>query len=153
MKKKILLALFAIFVVLQFFQISKIPLPFHPNDDIKAVLNPPGEIYALLKSACYDCHSNHTNYPGYANFQPLGWWLQGHVRGARMNLNFSEFAQIPVAERQKVLEESAEEIEHGEMPLKSYVWLHGEAKLTAEQKQKLVEWLKNPIPADLGFKN
>lgn len=153
MKRKILLAALAILAALQFFQIDKKPLPTNPNDELKTVANPPAEIYALLKAACYDCHSNDANYPAYANFQPVGWWLQGHVRGARRELNFSEFSKIPANEQRDALRHCAEEIEEGKMPLKSYVWMHSEAKLTAEQKQKLIEWLRNPLPADLSKLN
>ena len=36
----------------------------------------------------------------------------------------------------------AEEVEHGEMPLKSYLWIHDEARLTDGQRQSLISWAK-----------
>ena len=33
-------------------------------------------------------------------------------------------------------------VEEGEMPLKSYLIVHDEAKLTTEQKNELVVWFK-----------
>jgi hypothetical protein len=41
------------------------------------------------------------------------------------------------------LEEAAEEVEAGEMPIKPYVAMHSEAKMTAEQKTALVEWFES----------
>jgi hypothetical protein len=33
-------------------------------------------------------------------------------------------------------------IERNEMPLKSYTWLHPDAKLTAAQQKVLIDWAK-----------
>ena len=33
-------------------------------------------------------------------------------------------------------------IEEGEMPMDSYTWMHGEAKLSNTQKQLLIDWFK-----------
>ena len=46
----------------------------------------PAEVEAILQRACYDCHSNATRYPWYANIQPVGWWLAEMVRGREMPL-------------------------------------------------------------------
>lgn len=61
-----------------------------PND-ITAHYAAPKDVQTVLVNACYNCHSNHTDYPWYANVQPVGWWLNHHVREAKGELNFSEF--------------------------------------------------------------
>ena len=43
-----------------------------PND-INVKHPVPANVQALLKRACYDCHSNNTRYPWYAEVQPVRW--------------------------------------------------------------------------------
>ena len=107
----------------------------------------PDTVKNLLQAACYDCHSNNTNYPWYTNIQPVGWWLNNHVEDGKNHLNFNEFVNIPpkgnrsTKERQlKKLEEIKETIEEGEMPLGSYTLIHKEARLNPEQKDEIVKW-------------
>jgi len=39
------------------------------------------------------------------------------------------------------LEEVAEQIEKGEMPLSSYTFIHAESRLNAHQKQAIAQWV------------
>ncbi|MEZ4893253.1 MAG: heme-binding domain-containing protein [Saprospiraceae bacterium] len=48
----------------------------------------PNDVMAVLQPACMDCHSNNTRYPWYAEIQPVGLWLAGHVKGGKQHLNF-----------------------------------------------------------------
>ena len=43
---------------------------------------------ALAKQACYDCHSNETEWPAYANIAPISWFVQHDVNEGRAVLNF-----------------------------------------------------------------
>ena len=45
------------------------------------------------------------------------------------------------------LDEVIEKIEEGEMPLNDYLLLHGEARLTADEKQALIEGFKRTFTA------
>jgi len=103
----------------------------------------PAEIDAILQRACYDCHSNATNYPWYANIQPVGWWLEQHVRDGKKHLNFSEFTTYPLKRATRRLEEVAEEVREHKMPLPSYTWMHPEAKLTDAEIDTLAGWAIN----------
>ena len=38
------------------------------------------------------------------------------------------------------MEEIAEQVKEGEMPLDSYTWIHKDAKLTEEEKKELISW-------------
>jgi hypothetical protein len=107
------------------------------------VLQPPTEVATILKTACYDCHSYETRYPWYNQIVPVSWWLANHVREGREHLNFSTFAAISTGDQAEVLEEAVEEIQKDKMPLDSYTWTHADARLSAEQKNVLVAWLKN----------
>ncbi len=55
----------------------------------------PADVHRLLVDACYNCHSDHTTYPWYAEVEPVGWWLARHVNEGRAHLNFSRFAAYP----------------------------------------------------------
>lgn len=44
----------------------------------------------LAVDACYDCHSNETEWPWYTNIAPMSWLIQRDVDGGREELNFSE---------------------------------------------------------------
>ncbi len=143
MIKKILIGLAAVFVIIQFFH----PKKNDSNDmtnDISKKYNVPADVQAILKVACLDCHSNKTEYPWYSNIQPVAWWMNDHVNEGKRELNFSTFLSRKIAIQNKKFGEIAEQVEEGEMPLPSYTYLgmHPEAKLSAEQKTALIHWAK-----------
>ncbi len=153
--KRILLGLLTVLVVIQFIRPEK-----NLSDDRTYDISTKYEVASvnnLLQNACNDCHSNKTEYPWYAEIQPVAWWLSGHVNDGKRHLNFSEFTKRPIAWQNHKLEETIEEVEEGEMPLPSYTWLglHPHAKLTDEETQAIVSWaksqmamLKETYPAD-----
>jgi hypothetical protein len=98
------------------------------------------ETKAVLEVACYDCHSNNTRYPWYANVQPVAWWLQGHVKEGKQHLNFSEFTTYAPKKQHHKFEEIKEAVTDGWMPLDSYKWIHKDAVLTKEQSEAIAKW-------------
>lgn len=142
MKKKILYGLLIIFIIIQFFRIDKTNPAVNPADDFIERTNPPKEIAAMLKASCYDCHSNESTYPWYSNVAPVSWWVKQHIDEAREELNFSMWSTYSLKKQDHKLEEMAEEVEEGEMPLKPYPLTHPEAQLSAEQKEELEHWFK-----------
>jgi hypothetical protein len=140
MLKKILIALLIILVVIQFIRPEKnIATGAQPND-ISAVYPMPEHVSEIVKTVCYDCHSNQTVYPWYFNVQPLAWWLDHHIDEGKEHLNFSEFKTYPLKKQAHKFEELAEMVENGEMPLKSYTWTHKPARLNSEERQILINW-------------
>jgi exonuclease VII small subunit len=113
-----------------------------PPSDIVTAYQVPEAVASVLHRACYDCHSNNTKYPWYNNIQPVGIWLADHVNEGKEELNFSEYATFTPKRKLKKLKEIVSEVEEGEMPLESYLWVHGEAKLSAEEKAMLIDWAK-----------
>ena len=103
----------------------------------------PADVAAILKTSCYDCHSNHTTYPWYANIQPVSKWLGNHVNEGKGELNFSEFGIYSLRRQYHKLEEIAEQVEENEMPLSSYKLIHRNASLNETQKKTLSSWVKN----------
>ncbi|HFA48210.1 MAG TPA: cytochrome C [Bacteroidetes bacterium] len=148
MKKRtrnIALAAVGIFAVMQLFPIEQTNPPSDPADDFITVENPPEEIAGLMKNACYDCHSHHTEYPWYAGLQPVGWFMKNHFEEARGELNFSKWRQYNDEDKTHALEHMAEEVEETKMPLMSYWIMHPEAKLSGDKRQKLVDYFKSKI--------
>ena len=142
MLQKILFAVIAILVILQFFQIDKTNPESDPEMDFIAITNPPSEIGIMLKEACYDCHSFKTKYPWYTYTQPLGWWIGHHIEEGRDEMNFSEWGTYNQRRADHKLEESAELVLEEEMPLPSYLIAHSEAKLTSEERKQLADWFE-----------
>ncbi|MBP8255914.1 MAG: heme-binding domain-containing protein, partial [Opitutaceae bacterium] len=77
---------------IQFFRPTKNLSPeAMPPDDLRALQPIPEAVRTRLENGCYDCHSNNTRYPWYAEIQPFAWWLDMHVRDGKRELNFSGF--------------------------------------------------------------
>ena len=140
MRKKIVLLILGILVVIQFIRPARNSGNADTVQDISHVTQLTPEIKALLKTSCYDCHSNHTNYPWYATINPVGWWLGNHIKEGKEELNFSEFASYTAKRQDHKLEEIAEEVKEGHMPLPSYTWIHTYARLNPDQAKQLIDW-------------
>jgi exonuclease VII small subunit len=142
MKKKILLGILVVLVIIQFIQPSYNKGNAEAATDITHVVQVPDSVMSLLKTSCYDCHSNNTNYPWYSKITPVNWWLKNHIDEGKRELNFSTFANGSFRRKHKKLEETAEQIEKHEMPLDSYLWIHSEAKLNDTQRKTIIDWAK-----------
>lgn len=129
-----------VFVAIQLIRpaknISKQSLP----TDIVKLYNVPGNVQAVLKTACYDCHSNNTRYPWYVNIQPVGWMLARHIRNGKENLNFSEFGSYSERKQTNKLRAIVSSIREGSMPLSSYTLIHTDARLSPEDKKLIADW-------------
>lgn len=143
MIKKILLVLLALVIVGQFIRPAKNVAAGAGPNDISTKHPVPADVAALLQRACYDCHSNNTKYPWYAEVQPAGWWLAEHVNDGKRHLNFSEFAAYPAKRAKTKAGEIVDEIEEKKMPLKSYTLLHPEARLTPEEIKLITAWAED----------
>ena len=139
LKKKIFLGFVAAGVAIQFIRPAKNDSP-DGADALAAKYPPPPEVKQLLETACYDCHSNRTRYPWYAQIQPVGWWLANHINDGKDQLNFSEFASYTEHRRAKKLLSVADEVNDRSMPLPSYTWIHRDAKFTDAQIKTLADW-------------
>jgi len=156
MIKKIVLALCAILLLIQFIRPEK-NLSDDRTFDISKGYGIPESLSLTLQSACNDCHTNKTTYPWYAEIQPVASWLNYHVTDGKNHLNFSTFTKLPIAVQNHKLEEIVEMVKEGEMPLKSYTWfgLHKGANLSDQDKNAILDWaasqmdsLKQQYPAD-----
>ena len=139
--KRLLVLLLLAFIVIQFFRPAKNKSEGISANDITKKYTIPDSVLAILKTSCYDCHSNNTNYPWYNNIQPVAWWLADHIKEGKNELNFSEFATYRIGRQYKKLEEVNEQVKKEEMPLESYTLIHGDAKLNKQQKLAVANWV------------
>ena len=131
-------ALVAIFLVLQL-----LPANERTNPPVQSEIEPPPEVAAILRRACYDCHSNETQWPWYSRVAPASWWMISHVRVARGDLNFSEWPTFDLELQELALRDIEEQIKKHKMPLPSYLLLHPEARLDDEARQVLLDWARS----------
>lgn len=141
--KKALIIVGIILIGIQVFRIDKTNPATTKANDFITLTNPNAEVAEVLKTACYNCHSNNTQYPWYADVAPVSWWIKHHVDEAQEELNFSEWGNYSEKKKLHKLHECYEEVEEGEMPLSSYLIMHKEAKLSAEQRELLEDWFKS----------
>lgn len=113
-------------------------VPYGRNHDNPPVLAEPQwdspATRELAVRACYDCHSNETVWPWYSNIAPVSWLVQDHTDEGREKINFSEWGT-----RKQETDELSEVVLEGEMPMKSYLPTHPEARLTDAEKQQLID--------------
>jgi cytochrome c551/c552 len=110
------------------------------NPPAGAEVAAPPEVRAILKRACYDCHSSETVWPWYSRVAPVSWLIARDVRQGRSEANFSIFTQYPDKRRQRKWKEITEQIEKREMPPWSYTAVHPEARLSDADRETLLRW-------------
>ena len=136
--------LVVLFVAIQFFR----PARNGSGDtgmDIRKRYAVPDSVGRILDRACNDCHSNSTRYPWYAEVQPVGWWLANHIKDGKRHLNLNSYLGSRVAVQKKRMEDCIEQIDNGEMPLDSYLWIHRDAALSEGDKVMLKAWCQGVI--------
>lgn len=102
-------------------------------------------VNTLLIASCYDCHSNHTDYPWYHALQPFGWLMGKHVNDGKEKLNFDELPTYGPRRIRSKFTQIAQQIRTREMPLESYEWMHGEAQLSEEDRDILLDYFNSKL--------
>lgn len=139
-KKKILLTIVLLIAAMQVVVIKKSVPETGPELEYIQAERVPADIAGLIKASCYDCHSYKTNYPWYSNIAPVSWILNNHIREGREHLNFSLWGEFSTKNQQAIKRECMEVLGNNEMPLKSYRFMHAEARLSEKQKELLIDW-------------
>ena len=134
------IVLVSIFIIIQFLGPSRPENRLDNPNDLIVSAQLDNNVAAILREACYDCHSMETRYPWYASIAPVKWGIYDHIIEGREELNFSEWNAMEKRSKIRKLKDLAEEVEEREMPMESYIKMHPEADLSAEQRQLLTEW-------------
>ena len=140
MIRRLLFALVAIFVLMQLYRPGRENPPVDPAMALAAHVDVPAEVQALLDRSCVDCHSHSTEWPWYSQIAPVSWSVAHHVEEGREHLNFDRWGGYTPYEAQQKLGEMCEETKEGEMPLKVYLPMHSNAKLTEADVEVLCGW-------------
>jgi len=114
--------------------------------------NPPVEsdiptspaVKAALRRACYDCHSNETEWPWYSHIAPISWVIATHVREGRASLNFSTWDRYSTQQQVQKLKESWVTTTEGDMPPWFYLPIHRDAGLSPDDRALLRQWALQP---------
>ena len=138
--KRSLIGLGVLFVGAQFIRPDHSNPPVDPSRTLHAQMDVPSDVLALIEDSCTDCHTHGTEWPWYSHVAPISWLLDYHVEHGREYVDFDEWAGYSAYEQQQALDEIAEVVESGEMPLSMYLPLHPEAQLTDAERQRIVSW-------------
>lgn len=124
----------------------------HPWGDPRAVdqaktailpdLEVPFDVRQTLVNKCADCHSNATRWPIYARVAPASWLVERDIVEARRHMNLSAWQDYDKDTRTGMLSETAAEVRRGEMPVKQYLILHPDARLTDAEPAAIISWTK-----------
>jgi hypothetical protein len=140
MVRKLLLAGVVVFALLQL-----VPYGWsHPNPPVTQDAPWPSEqARQLATAACYDCHSNESEWPVYSYVAPMSWLVRNDVENGRDKLNFSTWDRDASEAK-----DAAETVQDGSMPPRQYALVHPDARLSAAEKATLVAALEGLDEAD-----
>jgi hypothetical protein len=143
--KHIWLVIAVVFIGIQFIPVSRNNSGKTTSADFIQFYDPPEMVSGILKVSCYNCHSDSTDYPWYAYFQPVGLFIENHINRGKENLNLSEFGNYSGRRQYSKLISMIDQIEGNEMPLPAYTLIHRDAKLSGEDKKELISFLNSAL--------
>lgn len=133
----VLIGLGVLFVAIQFLPVER------TNPPVTGLVDAPEEVLTTLRRSCWDCHSNETDWPWYAYVAPMKLRVSQHVWMGREHVNFTEWDSYDAEELDEAYEDIAKVIDRGRMPLKDYLLVHRNAKLTTSDRDRLVSWAES----------
>ena len=135
MVKKVVIVVIVILIGIQFIPVER------SNPPVTEEIVAPANVSSILKTSCYDCHSNETNWPWYAYVAPVSFLIAQDVKDGRRHLNFSEWDKYDEKKKRKIPDKILEEVEEGKMPLGKYISMHSEAEINQDKLKILKDWV------------
>ena len=132
-------------VGIQFIPTNRNQSELVPVTDFISTYNPPIEVANILRTSCYDCHSNNTKYPWYNKVQPVAMFLEDHITHGKEEFNFNEFGDYSDRRKKSKLKSFIRQVEQDEMPLDSYTFIHREAKISEIEKGLVLNWVNKVL--------
>ena len=136
----------AVVLAIQFIPVERNVSTVPPGQSFEKTEKVPANVAAILKVSCYDCHSNNSRYPWYSELQPGAWFMAQHIKKGKEELNFDEFNNYSKRRKKAKIKSIISQIEKDEMPLKSYRMMHGNARLSADEKKELLDFFNTINP-------
>jgi hypothetical protein len=130
-----------LFIGIQFVPVERTNPPIDPSMTFQAKVRVPPHIDTIIRRSCYDCHSHETKWPWYAYVAPASWLVTSDVKEGRSLLNFSNW-NYNMFRSVGRLDQIAQEVNDGKMPLPPYLLLHPSAKLSEAEKDSLINWVE-----------
>jgi len=127
----VLLALLGI----QFIPVNK------TNPIITQDIETPSDVKNILRTSCYNCHSNETKWPWYSNFAPVSWMVINDVNDARKRMNFSAWDKLSFERKEELKKDIWDEVRQDDMPPTLFTYAHPDAKLGLPQKSIIKKWI------------
>ncbi len=131
---------FGIIILMQVYPVTQPEVIQDNPNDLFINAKVPDNVANMLKTACYDCHSNETIYPWYSYVAPVKWLVNRDTREGREELNFSNWASMSKMDQATALSDISDEVLEGEMPMVIYPIMHAEAKLSDADRQAIADW-------------
>ena len=139
--KYLLWTILIILVAIQFVPVNREIPKSDENNDFLVMTQAPEDVQILMRNACYDCHSNETNWPWYSHIAPISFVIVEHIVDGKDHLNFSNWSTYDFEDYPSILKHMKKEIERGGMPLAGYTLIHTDAKMTDERKALILNWI------------
>jgi hypothetical protein len=133
-KTQFLLGFLGLGLIIQMVPVSR------TNPPVETDIAAPAEVQAILRTSCYDCHSNETVWPWYSHVAPVSWLVASDASEARRQFNFSTWNRYSPAQRSGILSRVIQEVHEGDMPPWYYTLKHTHAKLSTAQRSVLEAW-------------
>jgi hypothetical protein len=139
--KKVVFALAAFLIVIQFAQPRRTNPPIIPSRALAAHMTVPDDVQSTLMRACGDCHTNQTVWPWYSHIAPLSWMITDDVNQGRRHMNFQDWEsqESPKQATDHLVGICKEAREKG-MPPFTYRITHENARLTPQELGALCAW-------------
>ena len=133
--KKSVVALGVAFLLIQLVPLDR------DNPPVTQDIGAPPEVAAVLRRACYDCHSNEVHWPWYAYVAPASFLVTQDVAAGRFAMNFSEWDSYDSDMQWSLVLDIVDVTEEGEMPPGVYTPLHPDAVLSEADLEILSNWV------------
>jgi hypothetical protein len=139
MRRRVRIALVVLVLLLALAQLVPVRRDAPP---VTADVGAPPPVDALLRRACYDCHSHETRWPWYAWVAPASWLVADDVHEGREHLDFSAWDTYPPGKRAKKLDRVADAVTKGWMPYWPYLIVHRDARLAPAEVDAIAAWAR-----------
>ncbi len=127
-------------VVIQFVPARPTPRGEDPSRYFESSVQVSGEVGAMLRTSCYDCHGGPTRLPWYGRVAPVSWLVVRDINESMEHLDFSRWGDLTSSRQAEMLGEIAEEVQAGKMPLPIYATMHAGAKLDPARREAFRRW-------------
>lgn len=102
----------------------------------------PRPVMAIVRRACFDCHSHETRWPWYARLPLASHLLARDVREGRAQLDWSHWEEYNRFDRAGLLDKVCERASSGVMPPWQYRLVHRDASLQSDDIRQLCAWAR-----------